>query len=243
MKPTFLCVFLFFFSFSIFSQEFAVGIKGGLNNNTIGDINSIGASFETGHPDELFSPEQKMSYQFGAFLDVRFGKFFFRPEINYVDLKNSYVFPEGVSEWSTTKIDIPILIGYTIFNPVSVYVAPGFNFYNNVTMESANNTQGPSDINYYKSATNFNFGVNIEFKRFGVDLRYEMGNKETEVERQDFIFSRDGALGINQADIYSYKPSMVSLNVNIFLFRTNSDSMKGLFAGLFKGKKCHCPYN
>ena len=77
------------------------------------------------------------------------------------------------------------------------------------------------------------------FKRFGIDLRYQMANKETIEERQDFNFS---ATGVNQADIYSYKPSQISLSLNIFLFRTNADDIGGAFANLFKNNKCYCPY-
>ena len=66
-----------------------------------------------------------------------------------------------------------------------------------------------------------------------------MANKETIEERQDFNFS---ATGVNQADIYSYKPSQISLSLNIFLFRTNADDIGGVFANLFKSNKCYCPY-
>ncbi len=225
-----------------YAQEFAFGLKGGFNNNSIGEINSIPGSC-VGCPDESFSANNDVSFLVGAFLNVEFGKLFVRPEINYVDLKNSYTFPEGESQWSTSKTDIPILIGYKIFDPVSIYAGPGFNFYGDVTMESANNTQGESAINYLKSTTTLNFGVNVEFRRFGIDLRYEVANKDTEIERQDFIFSGDPGLGINQADIFAYTPSQINLSVNVFLFRTNSEDARGFLSGLFRKDKCHCPYS
>lgn len=236
-----LIVFTILCCVELSAQEFAVGIKGGLNTNSIGDINSRGGSFETGHPDELFSPNKEIGYQFGAFLNIEFGKFFIRPEINYVQLNNSYSFPQAETSWSASKTDIPILLGYRIIGPIAPYVGFGFNLYGDVKMESANNTPGKTNINYFNSTTTLNFGINVEFKRFGIDLRYEMGNTETEEELQDFIFSGNGATGVNLADILPYKPSQFSLSVNIFLFRTNADDIGGLFSGLFKGK-CHCPY-
>ena len=238
-KKYLLILLVCFFSFKSNSQEFAIGIKGGLNNNSIGDIISYGGSFQNGQPNEVFSATNDLGYHFGAFVNIEFGKLFIRPEINYVELNNSYKFPDKVSEWSTSKIEIPILLGYKIFKPVSIYVGPGFDFYNDVTLFGANNTDGVSSINYYKSTTTFNFGLNVEFKRFGIDLRYQMANKETIEERQDFDFS---ATGVNQADIYAYKPSQISLSLNIFLFRTNADDIGGAFANLFKNNKCYCPY-
>ena len=238
-KPYLLVTLLFFIYTFSNAQEFALGLRGGLNNNTIGDINSIGGSFQTGHPDEVFSPNKKTGYQFGAFLNIEFGKFFVRPEINFVELKNSYDFPNSESKWSTSKMDIPLLIGYKIYEPVSIYVGPGFNFYDDALLEGANNASGASKINYISSATTFIVGVNVEFKYFGVDLRYEMGNKEILEERNDMHFSD---FGINQADIYSYKPSMISINLNVFLFRTNAEDVGGIFSGLFRNKKCYCPY-
>ena len=225
--------------FFSYSQEFAIGIKGGLNNNTIGNLNSRGGSFQTGHPDEIFTPNNKMGYLFGAFLNIEFGKLFIRPEVNYVELKNSYDFPNLESNWSTNKIDVPVLVGYKIFDPVSIYLGPGFNFYSDVILDGANNTHGPSAIAYYKSTTTLNFGVSVEFKRFGVDLRYEMANKETPEELQDIHHS---VYGTNLTDVFSYKPSQISLSLNVFLFRTNADDIGGLFSGLFRSNKCYCPY-
>ena len=234
----FVVAFLFSITF-MFSQEFAIGLKGGINNNTIGDINSRGGSFQTGHPDEVFSPDKQMSFLFGAFLDVSFGKLFVRPELNFVDLKNKYEFPREESNWATTKIDLPILIGYKVFEPVSVYLGPGFSFYDEVTLEGANNTHGESNINYYKSSTTLNFGVTVEFKYFGIDLRYQRNMKEVPYEFQDMHYS---VYGINLADYYTYNPSMISLSLNIFLFRTDAENVGSIFSGLFKSNKCYCPY-
>lgn len=235
-----LLIVVFLFTCSLmFSQEFAIGIKGGLNNNAIGDINSRGGSFQTGHPDEVFSPEKQMSYLFGGFVDVSFGKLFIRPELNYVDLRNKYTFPREESNWATSKVDLPILIGYKVFDPVSVYAGPGFSFYDQVTIEGANNTHGQSVINYYKSSTTLNFGVTVEFKYFGVDLRYQRNMKEVEYEFQDMHHS---VYGINLADYYAYTPTMISLNLNIFLFRTDAENIGSIFSGLFKSDKCYCPY-
>ena len=236
-QPQILVLLLFLCAFAN-AQEFAIGIKGGINNNSIGDIITVGSNGANGPVAGLnFEPVKEIGYQFGAFLNIEFGKLYIRPEINYVDLNNSYKFPKTDSEWLTNKIDVPILIGYKIFKPVSIYVGPGFNFYDEVILHGANNTDGESTIDYYKSTTTLNFGVNVEFKRFGVDLRYEMANKETLEERQDF---HNSVYGVNQADIFAYKPSQISLSLNIFLFRTNGEDISDIFSNLFRGNSCDC---
>ena len=85
-----ICLLTSFFSNS---QEFTIGARGGFNNYTIGDINSRGGSLPSRPPDELFSPTKELGIQFGAFLNIEFGKLFIRPEINYSSSKNRYDFP------------------------------------------------------------------------------------------------------------------------------------------------------
>ena len=235
----------FFLSTSIFiyaQPEYAIGIKGGLNYYTIGDINSRGGSIQSGKPDEVFTPNKEMGTQFGVFLNVAFDKFFIRPELNFVTNKNTYDFPNRTSHWKASKVDFPILFGYKIYDPVSIYVGPSFSFFNDMTLEGANNITSANSIDYEKTTSNFIVGIQVEFKRFGVDLRYESGFKETIGEHtnnyQDF---QNSAFGINLGDIYSYKPSQISLSLNIFLFRTDGAEIGNIFKG-WGGDKCKCPY-
>ena len=239
-RPQILVLLLLFCTFAN-AQEYAFGIKGGLNYYNIGDINSRGGSFQTGHPDEVFSPNKEMGIQYGAFLDIAFDKFYIRPEINFISNNNNYDFPVKTSQWKATKIDVPILIGYKVFDPIAIYVGPSFSFFDKMTIEGANNITNANPIDFEKSTTSLMFGVQVEFKRFGIDLRYEIGLKETVGEfgdnYQDFQHS---AFGINIGDIYSYKPSQISLSLNIFLFRTNGDDISDIFSNLFKGNSCDC---
>lgn len=239
-RPLILVLFLTIYSFSS-AQEYAIGIKGGLNYYTIGDINSRGGSFQTGHPDETFSPNKEMGTQFGVFVNVAFGDFFIRPEVNFVSNKNTYDFPFKTSQWVASKTDVPILIGYKVYDPIAVYIGPSFSFFNKMTLEGANDQTGASPILFEKATTSFMIGIQVEFKRFGIDLRYESGLKETEGESgsnyHDFRYS---VYGINIADIWPYKPSQISLSLNIFLFRTDGDSISDIFSDLFRGNGCNC---
>ena len=238
-KPHILVILLFLCSIGN-TQEYAIGIKGGLNYYNIGDIVTVGSNGPQGPVAGLiFEPVNDIGYQFGAFLDISFDKFYIRPEINFVTNKNTYDFPKQTSEWTASKIDVPILFGYKIYDPISIYIGPSFSFFDKMNLDGANNQTDESSLNYEKTTTNLMLGVQVEFKRFGVDFRYELGLKETVEERQDI---HNSAYGVNQADIYSYKPSQISLSLNIFLFRTNGDDIGGFFDGLFKSKYCNC-YN
>lgn len=237
MKQPLILVLLLTLCSSANSQEYAIGIKGGLNYYNIGDLNSRGGSIQAGKPDEIFTPNNEMGTQFGAFLNVAFGKLYIRPEINFVSNKNNYDFPLKTSRWTASKINVPLLVGYKIYDPISIYVGPSFSFFSEMNLEGANNSTGESPINYSKNTSNLMFGIQVEFKRFGVDLRYELGLKETEEELQNI---HNSAFGTNLTDVYSYKPSQISLSLNIFLFRTDGDDIDDFFSNLFRKNVCDC---
>ena len=237
MKLTLTFVLLIAFcSFSV-AQEYAIGIKGGLNYYNIGDLNSRGGSIQAGKADETFTPNNEIGTQLGIFFNVAFEKLFIRTEINSVSNKNNYDFPIKTSQWRASKIDVPILVGYKVFDQISIYAGLSFSFFSQMTIEGANNTAGPSTIDFSKNTTSINFGILLGFKRYEIDLRYEYGLKETDGEfgnnYQDF---HNSAFGTNITDIWSYRPTQISLSLNIFLFKTNGFKI----GNIFKNKDCNC---
>ncbi|WP_242119770.1 outer membrane beta-barrel protein [Aestuariivivens sediminicola] len=220
-----------------FSQEYAFGLKGGLNTNSIGDINSRGGSIAAGKADELFSPKQDIGYLIGGYFMIEFKRFFIRPELNYVDLQNHYDFPRRKSKWTTSKFEIPLLVGYEIVKPVSVYAGPNFNFFDEIQLEGVQVTSysdGGPDID--RNTVGLNIGVMVRYNRFNIDLRYEMGTKQTEEELLDI---NNGAFGVNLADLRAYTPSTLSLSLSIDIFRTDGKSISDLFKN---DGNCGCPY-
>jgi len=239
-KLALLIVLYFIVNPSIYSQDLAFGVRGGTNYYSIGDILSRGGSFQTGAPDELFTPNKEFGYQLGIYTTISFGKFFIRPEFNYASFKNNYDFPDKNSEWKRTRVDVPISIGYTIFEPLSVYAGPGFNFYKDATLDGVQVTSfsdGGPDLE--NTSVSFNVGLMATFGRVGIDLRYEIYPNEAEEELLDIIFSD---YGVNLADHRAYKPSVISLSIYFELFRTDEDGISNLFSGLFRSNNCYCPY-
>ena len=235
-------------AFSLFSflyinaQEYGFGVRGGINTYSIGDIVTVGSNGPSGPAAGLvFEPVKDIGYQFGGYFYAKFGKFYIRPELNYTSSRNHYDFPEQKANWKTSKLDLPILFVYDVFEPVSIYIGPGFSFYGDTTIDGVQETSftsGTAGPDLDKTTFSVNFGVMFRYKRLGVDLRYEMGMKETAEEREDFIRS---AYGVNLADLKPYKPNVLSLSIFYDIFRTDSQSIGGLFSGLFEGDKCKCP--
>ena len=242
MKIKYLLIALFFsliFNFSV-AQEYVFGVSGGLNNNTIGIIESKGTNFEVGN----FDGKKDISYQIGAYFMAEWQAFFIRPEFNYVSMENHYEFPKRDAKWTTSKLEVPILIGLKIGKPVAIYAGPGFNFFDDYQLEGvqdANNfSDGGPDID--KTTVSLNFGIMLRYKIFVIDLRYEVGTKEltegdgTERANYDIDFGR---YGVNLADARPYTPKMLRLSLSIDIFRTDGTSI----ADLFRKKNCYgCPY-
>jgi len=242
-KRILLIAFFLSLSFFVNAQEFGFGVRGGINTYSIGDIETVGSNGPDGPPAGLvFEPVKDIGFQFGGYFFAQFGKFNIRPELNYMSSQNHYDFPDRESKWTTSKIDLPILLVYDIFEPVSIYAGPGFSFFGDTKIDGVQETSfttGSAGPDLDKTSFNVNVGIMVKYKRLGIDLRYEIGMKETAEEREDFIRS---AYGVNLADLKPYKPNVLSLSIFYDIFRTDAQNLGGLFSGLFEGDKCKCPY-
>jgi len=235
-----LTVMTLLLSLCVGAQEYGFGVRGGINTYSIGNIITVGSAGPP--PGLIFEPTKDIGYQFGGYFFAKFGKFYIKPELNYLSSQNHYDFPNRTSKWTTSRINIPVLIVYDLFESVSVYAGPGFNFQGDTTIEGVQQTSyttGTPGPDLKKSAFGVNIGIMYRYKRLGIDLRYEMGQGKTDQEREDFINS---AYGVNLADLRSYQPNVLSLSLSYDIFRTDGDSVGSFFSGLFKGYGCHCPY-
>ncbi len=223
-KKSLLLVVLITICSFINAQEIIVGLKGGINYNTIGDVFSKGGSIEGGS-DATFSPDKVMGTQFGAFLDISFGRFFLRPEVIFSSLKSSYDFPTKISNWSVTRMDIPVLLGVHVYGPVSLVAGPVFSNVSKFELEGVEVGPNKTVLTYEKSLLNLQAGILLEMGRFGIDFRYEYGLKTVElIEDLDFFF--DPGYGINLAHLLEYNSSQFIVSVHINIARFNSKDRK-----------------
>jgi hypothetical protein len=220
IKPLFIVILLIFFS-SVNAQEFAFGVKGGINYNNIGELYHYGdwaGANPTPVNDFYYVAEKEMGTQFGAFAMVALNKFFIRPEVNYVSLKNSYPLALKTSYWTSKKIEIPVLLGYKIFQPVSLYAGPSFSSISEMNLEG--NQENLKPFTYKKSSTAINAGLLVDIGRFGFDLRYQYDNAK--VEALEIDIDR-GTYGTNRGRLLEYNPSQIILSVHINIIKINSD--------------------
>jgi hypothetical protein len=223
IKPLFIVILLTSFTIA-HAQEYTFGVKGGINFNNIGELYHYGNASGLGtsvtpNDDTVFSAEKEMGIQFGAFAMIAFNKFFIRPEIVYVSSKNNYPLAFKTANWTSTKIDVPLLFGYNIYKPVSLYIGPSFSSISDMKLDAVE--QGSSyPYVYKKSSTSINAGILVEVGRFGLDLRYQYGI--TKVEELRVNINR-GIYGTNIADLLEYNPSQIQLSIHINIFKINGN--------------------
>lgn len=241
IKPLFIVILLISFS-SVNAQEYTFGVKGGINFNNIGELYHYGNASGFGinvtpNDDTVFSAEKDLGTQIGAFLMIGFDKFFIRPELNYVSSKNHYPLALKTANWSSTKIEVPILFGYKIYDPVSLYAGPSFSSVSDMKLEGVEQASAHPFI-YKKSSTSINVGVMADFNKFGLDLRYQYGITKVEELRVDI---NRGIYGTNIADLLEYNPSQIQLSVHINIIKINGNDRGHRIRSGWRGGNRGCP--
>ena len=180
---------LFFLIFTFLSNnlnsQFEIGVKGGL-------------SFNAGLNQDYFFESENMSYNLfeknngyhvGLYTKIKLLKsFFVQPEIYYSSINRKYdlTFPADhekyiVDEYRHNRIIIPFLVGMDLFDRVSLFVGPNFNFNSKMFFEE--NTQEISiDDLYEKSKIYLQYGLSVKFKKLIIDFRVERGFDEREIK-------------------------------------------------------------
>ena len=102
------------------------------------------------------------------------------------------------------KLDAPILVGLKILGPVSVFAGPSFQYILDTEFEGVTIEDIKEDF-----SVGLNFGVGLNFKKVGIDLRYERGFSKNE---GTFI----GNNGINSGRLDT-RPDQLILSLAIIL--------------------------
>ena len=235
--PLILITFLLIFSIGN-AQEYSFGIKGGLNFNSIGELYHIGTANGGGigvtpFEDTYYTTDKEDGHHYGAFVMIDFGKFFIRSEINFVSLKNRYPLSKKESYWTTERIDIPILFGVKVFNPISIYAGPVLSSISSMELEGVE-----FPIEFKKSAVNLGVGILVDFGRFGFDVRYEHGIKTIESQRIDIVRA---TYGTNVAYLLEYYPSQITVSLHINIFKINGNERRNRVKKGWRGNGRSCP--
>lgn len=165
-------VFLFF-TVSVTAQS-SFGLKGGLSYNSNGEFSEF--INETKQVIEK-KGDGKSGYHFGIYGKIDLGSMYLRPEIMYTSTTSEYVLNTITQNYKITKIDAPLLLGIELIGPLSVFAGPSLQYIYD------NNFDG---LDYDSIENEFTVGLNIgaavQLGRIGLDVRYERGFTQNEVE-------------------------------------------------------------
>jgi hypothetical protein len=152
--------FLALLSTSLLQAQFEFGVKGGLNYDSLGDVD-----YDDFSATDL-SAGSKTGYHIGAYGKIDLLLFYLRPEIQFTKINSGF---DG-KDIGLSKIEAPILLGYKILGPLSVFAGPSFQYILNEDVEGT--TLADVEENF---TIGLQIGTRISFGRLGMGVRYDRG--------------------------------------------------------------------
>lgn len=153
------------FSATTFAQSGSgFGIKAGLNYNGNGDyFNSAEQAFE--------NPDKNAGFHVGFYGKIG-NRIYLRPELVYTSTTSDY--DEG--DLKIQKLDVPVLLGAKVIGPLHIFAGPSFQYILNTKFDGITFDDIENDF-----SVGLNIGAGVNLGKFGIDLRYERGFTENEV--------------------------------------------------------------
>ena len=176
MSKTLLSLFICFLAFNaslIHAQEFAIGLKGGINKTFGGEITGIDSGLPLEYTSETFTAEGEIGFHGGIWTQVDFGKFFIRPEVVYSKLESRFDFPQGPTLYEIEELSVPVLIGYNIFGPLDIYAGAAYKKILDSSIERLEPLNDPPRVVAQNIPFSAQIGAKVEFGSFGLDIRYD----------------------------------------------------------------------
>lgn len=196
MKKRFLILFLILGINTASAQLFSFGIKGGVNTNANGDMRAL-----SGFGALEVKSNEEAGYHFGVFGEVHLPLWLYiRPELNYTHTESSYNLDDYKHTLEMNKIDIPVLAGLKILHWGRIFAGPVFSYTIDSDLSSSPAFDDVETMEFDDYGVNGQIGIGIEFlKKFGADLRYEVGFSDTEAtfEGDPSGTSQNGAVRID----------------------------------------------
>jgi len=117
--------FLALLSTSLLQAQFEFGVKAGLNYDSLGDVDYTDLAATD------LSADSKTGYHIGAYGKIDLLLFYLRPEIQFTKINSGF----DNKSIGLSKIEAPILLGYKILGPLSVFAGPSFQYILNEDVE------------------------------------------------------------------------------------------------------------
>ena len=163
-KTIFITIAALAFVATTYSQT-SFGFKGGINYNSNGKL------FDN-VSEAVQDPEKTIGYHVGIYAKQDFKGWYIRPELFYTKTSSNY----EVAQFDMSKIDLPVLVGINFNTPFSIFGGPSLQYIVDTGLEDFS----LSDV-ANKFTIGLNVGVGVQISNFGIDLRYERGLSENEV--------------------------------------------------------------
>ena len=152
--------FLALLSTTLLQAQFEFGVKGGLNYDSLGDVDYTDISATN------LSAGSKTGYHIGAYGKIDLLLFYLRPEIQFTKINSGF----ADKNIGLSKIEAPILLGYKILGPLSVFAGPSFQYILNEDVEGTTLTDIEENF-----TVGLQIGTRISFGRLGMGVRYDRG--------------------------------------------------------------------
>ncbi len=172
MKKLVFIAILTIYSISINAQlDINYGLKTGLNYNSYGSLSIYGGLAGL---NEIVKSEQDFGFHVGAYAQYNFTKIYVRPELVFTKTKSTYnhIFSTS-SEFKVSTLEIPVLVGFKIIKPISLYVGPTFRYILDNTFSSDFDLDLDNNL-----VLGLNIGIGLQLQKLGFDLRYSPGLSE-----------------------------------------------------------------
>lgn len=169
-----------------------IGLKAGLNYNANGDY------FES-ISNNAQNPDRNVGYHIGLFGKIG-NKVYFRPEVIYTSTKSDY----DNDSFEMQKLDAPLLVGMKVLGPLSVFGGPSLQYILDSEFDGIAINDVESDF-----SVGLNFGIGLNFKKLGIDLRYERGFSDNEA-----TFLGNNGINTNRLDT---RPDQLILSLSLLL--------------------------
>ena len=188
MKKQYFIVLLIVSYTTINAQlDISYGVKAGLDYSTNGDLNIIGGIGIPERPTS-FENDGKLGFNLGFYAKINFPKIYIRSELLFSKFNTNFSFDpsdNGGSDYKNSLIELPVLLGYKLFKPFSIYIGPTLQYHLNNELDVS---RGTIDLDIDKDVT---FGISIggmvEISKFGIDIRYTSNLSENKAANLEAI--------------------------------------------------------
>lgn len=190
----FIPLFFLVITVSYAQSQSGFGFIGGLNYNGNGNyFQSIESSAQ--HPDK------NAGFHLGVFGKLG-NRIYFKPSLVFTSTKSGY--DDG--DFKMQKLDLPAVVGIKVIGPLSVFAGPSFQYILDSDFDgiSINNIENDFSVG-------FNFGIGLNIKKIGIDLKFERGFSNNEAT---FIGNNLGETTVSRLDT---RPEQLILSLSILL--------------------------